>query len=174
MEYFVGIDVGKSGGFAFFDYEGNLDKVMPMPVIGTEYNLPYIFNIFQYHPIAHLVIEDVHAIFGSSAKATFNFGFGKGILVAFAAAHEIPYTLVAPKVWQKEMWQGGKIITNPTKRLLKNGTFAKKTDTKKTSLLAVGRLFPKESFLASERSKKPHEGMIDAALMGEYCRRKFR
>lgn len=172
--YYLGIDVGKKGGFAFFKENGEIEKLIPMPMIGSEYKLTHISNIFQFHPIKHAVIEDVHAIFGSSAKATFSFGFGKGILIAFAAAFEVPYTLVTPKLWQKEMWDSSSIVSKPTKRLLKSGFYARKTDTKKTSLLAATRLFPKESFLVTERSSVPHEGVIDAALMGEYCRRKFR
>ena len=38
------------------------------------------------------VIEDVHSIFGSSAKSTFNFGEIKGVLKGLLIANEIPYT----------------------------------------------------------------------------------
>ena len=40
-----------------------------------------------------------------------------------------------------------------------------KTDTKATSLNAARRIFPGETFLATPRSKKPHDGLVDAALI---------
>lgn len=48
-----------------------------------------------------------------------------------------------------------------------------KVDTKATSLLAAKRLFPNETFLATARSKVPHDGIVDAVLIGEYCKRHF-
>lgn len=48
-----------------------------------------------------------------------------------------------------------------------------KVDTKATSLLAAKRLFPDETFLATQRSKVPHDGIVDAVLIGLYCVRKF-
>lgn len=173
MGYYLGIDVGKSGGFAFFKENGELVSLSVTPVIGSEYDLGAIRSLLD-KDIKHIVIEDVHAIHGMSAGSQFSFGYGKGVLVALAAALQIPYTLVTPKNWQKEMWDSSAIITVATKKKKKDGTYARKTDTKKTSLVAAKRLFPKESFLASSRCSVPHDGLVDAALMGEYCRRKFK
>ena len=36
------------------------------------------------------VMEDVHAIFGASAKSTFNFGFNKGLLYGLLCGFKIP------------------------------------------------------------------------------------
>ena len=56
------------------------------------------------------VIEDVQAIYGSAASATFSFGFNKGYLIGLLCANNIPYTLVQPKQWQREMWNNSDIV----------------------------------------------------------------
>lgn len=110
-------------------------------------------------------MEDVHAIFGASAKSTFNFGWSLGIIEGVLSGMGIAYTKVAPKEWQREMWQG-------IRPVYKSGN-SKAIDTKATSLLAAKRLFPNEDLRRSARATLPHDGIVDALLMAEYCRRKF-
>ncbi len=154
---YVGIDVGKKGGIAFLNEEGEVVKCFAMPSIGKDYDLNKMRHILCVHPIEHLVIEDVHSIYGASAKANFSFGEGKGILIGMVAGLGIPFTLVAPKKWQKEMWEG----------------VTKQSSTKKTSEVAVKRLFPHVNLVAPG-CRIVHDGIVDAILMGEYCRRKFK
>jgi hypothetical protein len=42
------------------------------------------------------------------------------------------------------------------------------------ALIAAKRLFPNESFLATEKSKKPHDGMVDSTLICEWGRRRVK
>ena len=49
-----------------------------------------------------------------------------------------------------------------------------KTDTKATSLLACNRLFPNANLLRTERSKKAHEGLVDAYLIAYYGQHWFK
>lgn len=164
MRIRVGIDVGKDGGIVIFSNRDIVLK-MTMPCIGNQIDLCCIRSVFldYVENDIHAVIEDVHALFGASAKATFNFGWSLGVLEGLLAGMGISYTKIAPKVWQKEMWQG--VVP-----IYKSG---KTIDTKATSLLSAKRLFPKEDLRKSERSVKPHDGIVDALLMAEYCRRKF-
>jgi hypothetical protein len=166
----IGIDPGKNGFIC--KYVSNIDyesfKYDQIPLINKEVDLHTLNDILDIDHIAaknnvHCVIEDVHAIFGSAAKATFNFGYVVGVLEALLVSHNIPYTKVKPKEWQKEMWQGIPLQKKPNGR----------TDTKAMSLLAAKRLFPNEDLTATERSVKPHDGKVDALLLAEYCRRKF-
>lgn len=46
-----------------------------------------------------------------------------------------------------------------------------KGQTKKLALAKARELWPEETWLESDRSKKPHDGMIDAALIAEFGRR---
>lgn len=111
------------------------------------------------------VIEDVHAIFGSSAKSTFSFGYVKGLLVGLLVAHKIPYVQVPPKDWQKEIW------TTPDKVYAsKDGK--RRTDPKATSSNAARRLFPTEDFRRNGKCHKDDDNKIDALLISEYARRK--
>lgn len=119
------------------------------------------------------VIEDVHAIVGSSAKATFQFGFNKGYLIGLLAANKIPYVLVQPKEWQKEMWSNHDMVINYKKVTVKGKeTTRKEINTKQTSINACKRLFPTLDLRKSERSKKIDDNKVDSILLCEYGRRK--
>lgn len=124
-------------------------------------------------------MEDVHAIFGAAAGSTFNFGFIKGVLKGLLIAHEIPYHLVAPKEWQREIWiRQDEIYTT------KNRTFTDKksgdktvksykaVDPKPTSINAARRLFPNIDLRRNNRCKKIDDNKVDSLLMAEYARRK--
>lgn len=160
----IGIDPGKNG-FICYNYDGHI-TYSTIPLINKEVDLNKLhtdFYLWEGNQDIHCVIEDVHAIFGSSAKATFNFGWIVGVLEMLLVAHEIPYTKVKPKDWQKVMWEGVALQKKANGR----------TDTKAMSLLAAKRLFPNEDLRATERSIKPHDGKVDALLLAEYCKRKF-
>lgn len=156
----VGIDVGKSGAVAKL-YPNNELKMYVMPMIGKEYDIQELSNILtpeEDEEFVHTSIENVHAIQGrAGGSSNFSFGLGKGILMGLVAGKNLRYTLVNPKAWQKVSWEG----------------VTKQTDTKKTSLIAAKRLFPNETFLATARSKVPHDGLIDAALIAYYTQVKF-
>ena len=126
----------------------------------------------QKHANIACVIEDVHAIFGSSAKATFQFGFNKGYLIGLLSANKIPYTLVQPKDWQKVMWQNADMVVN-YKTVTKQGkqTTRKEVNTKQTSINCAKRLFPTIDFRKSERAKNYDDNKVDSVLMCEYARR---
>jgi adenylate cyclase class IV len=119
------------------------------------------------------VIEDVHAIFGSSAKATFAFGFNKGYLIGLLAANNIPYVLVQPKEWQREMWGNSDIVVTYKEVTVKGKKVTKKEiNTKQTSINCCKRLFPTLDLRKSERAKKIDDNKVDSILMAEFARRK--
>lgn len=49
------------------------------------------------------MIEDVHSIFGSSAKSNFTFGFNTGLLHGIIRSLGLPLDQVQPKAWQKHI-----------------------------------------------------------------------
>lgn len=182
MKIRIGIDIGSNGAYAVFvddqlkgyglipDTSGELDMRAMLELI---YGLwPKLEKDDVYD--VHVVIEDLHSIFGTSAKSNFQFGVNNGLVIGLLQTVEFPYTKVSAKKWQKELWEG----IRPVEILVpgktnKDGSPKYKVDTKATSLLAAKRLFPKETFLATERSKVPHNGIVDAVLIAEYCKRKF-
>lgn len=169
---YIGIDPGKDGFICAAI--GDSYTFNPIPKVGKEVDIhklsSMLYELALINPEQiHCVLEDVHAMFGSSAKGTFNFGYVCGIIEGIICTLEIPYTKVQPKTWQKEMWQGIPLQKKPS-------TTGKTqvTNTKLMSELAAKRLFPNIDLRATERSTKNHDGKIDALLMCEYCKRKFK
>lgn len=167
----IGIDPGKHGFICmYFNHKDDLKQdyfeYHPIPLINKEIDIHKLYDILSFDGSnwdVKCVLEDVHAIFGASAKSTFSFGWVVGAIEGILASCDIPYVKVKPKEWQKEMWQGVPVQKKPNGR----------TDTKAMSLLAAKRLFPNEDLTATERSTKPHDGKIDALLLAEYARRNF-
>lgn len=165
---YIGIDPGKRGYIAVLSGGG-----VEFFGIGshTELEVSEYLGRYSGH-CCHAVLEDVHAVYGSSAGATFEFGRIKGMLEGMLVAHKIPYTLVQPKEWQGKVW------TNADReychKAAKGGAGAgvrRVTDTKATSARAARRLFPAVDFRRSERCSRVDDNMVDSLLMAEYARR---
>lgn len=169
-----GIDPGKTGFICEWNDSRGTFEFFPIPKIGTEVDVKEIDNLFKERIARfgdydiHCVIEDVHAVFGSSAKGTFEFGKIVGVLEALLYSNNIPFTKVQPKKWQKDMWEGIPIQKKPSST---GKTMT--TDTKKMSYMAAKRLFPEVDLRKSTRAKNPDHNKVDALLITEYCRRKF-
>lgn len=168
---YMGIDPGKDGAFVLLFYKrGRVvkwERFIP-PIVGKRIDNHALFGKLKqwkedYDPI-HCALEDVHANQMGSKGANFEFGRAVGIAEAHIAALEIPHTLVTPKIWQKEMWQGIPLMKRPGKN---------STDTKKMSLHAVRRMFPTFDLTKSDRAEKAHDGIVDAILLAEYSKRKY-
>ena len=161
---YIGIDVGgkgfittqKEGVFSHYSIEDS-DLYQLSEIIG---------RIRQENEEITCVIEDVHAIFGSSAKATFQFGLCKGYLLGLLVANHIPYHLIQPKEWQKEIW------ANADKVYKYKPDGGKTTDAKNTSINACKRIFPFLDLRKTPRCKKIDDNKVDSILMSEYARRK--
>lgn len=174
----IGIDVGKKGAITLISKDKSFRKYYKIPLIKeTEIDISKLTEIFSHiklnYNIGVVGVEDVHSIFGASSKANFQFGRCLGLLEGMTIASGSSFVKVKPKDWQKEMWEGVSIIKINTGKKTKDGNIKYKTDTKATSLIAAQRLFPGDKFLGTERSKKPHDGIVDGLLISEYCRRKF-
>lgn len=163
-------DPGKSGYFCKLDPATMKLEFFPYPMLAVGKNKKdydpdalYAQMLEISKDVRLFVLEDVHAIQGNvGGSSNFSFGFGKGLLIMAAVAAQIPRTYVAPKAWQKVAWLG---VTKVQKTSASGKILA---DPKATSLIAAKRLFPGETFLASKLSKKPHDGMVDAALIAYY------
>lgn len=168
---FIGIDPGKDGAIAYIDtVTGKIGKTVT-PKIGTEVDLNKFCDFLRkLTKVEHyVVLEDVHSLFGMSAKSNFSFGQNTGHIEGMLVALGAKYSKVAPKTWQKSMWEGVKI----QRKTPKNGKKLGAVKTKETSLLAVKRLFPAVDLRKSERSTNPHDGIVDALLLAEYGKRNF-
>jgi len=156
---YVGIDPGEKGGIA--GVADNWLIVEPMP---DTHLLADVFDDWhKKHKIAHVFLEKGQAMPWHSRSSTFKYGHHCGFIEAVLYTLRISYTLIGPQQWQKEMFKG----TNARQG-------KKKRNPKDRALESCSRLFPREKFLATARSTKPHDGMIDALLMAECCRRRMK
>ena len=168
---YVGIDPGKSGAITILS--GDEVETIGFPLIGKDYDIKGINEIF--HRISnlncHVIIEDVKALQGLMKAGNWSLSRGKTILEVCCVCNSIPYTLVHSKTWQKEMWQG-----IPVQHKGKTAKGAPKVNTKAMSLLAAKRLFPnvdlRDPNRKTDRSVKPHDGVVDSLLLSEYGKRR--
>lgn len=182
----IGIDIGSKGAICVME-DKKIVKTCAFPQLEGRPDLKKFCDIllevkqtFGKYTIGnigspiHCAIEDLHSIFGTGAKSNFQFGWINGATEAILTSLNIPYTKVQAKKWQKSLWEGIRPVEVLVKgKKNKDGSPKYKIDTKATSLLAAKRLFPDQTFLATERSKVPHDGIVDAILICEYCRRHF-
>lgn len=167
MTLFVGIDPGLSGAIAVLDENGALISIEPIPLVPSgsgsrsEFDLPAIrdrllhWRTFASRSGLFVTIEKLTAMPRSMGGASAN--FARGLSRGFAwmlTVLEVPYQLVSPREWQSAMLAG-----------------AAGKDTKQRSIVAAQRLFPSADLRRSPKSKKPDDGLADAALLAEFGRR---
>jgi hypothetical protein len=182
FKIYIGIDPGVNGGITMITEDlvrgETTISTYKMPCNSGELDVDVLRAILTHKAqfsLPMVVIEDVHAIFGTSAKSTFQFGYNTGVIIGVLTALNIPYTKVPPKKWQSEMWQGVPKVCKASKSKDIAKIPKEKTDTKAMSLIAAKRLFPSVSLTPSDsqRATKPHDGIVDSLLIAEYCRRNF-
>lgn len=148
MKTYIGIDPGKSGAMAIMPANGEV-TVIPFDA------MKYSVALAQVHSELNDVmccVEKVSAMPGQGVVSMFNFGHNLGVIEGLLRGYGIPYQLVPPQTWKKE--------------------FSLSSD-KAKSIEVCQKLFPNVSLLATERSRKPSDGMAEALLMAEYARRKL-
>lgn len=162
----VGIDPGKSGGIVAVHNGKVIGKdTMPINEDGTIDNktLSSIIRSYTaYDDEVRFGLEKVHAIYGMSAKSCFQFGMNFQACISALDITGAKWEFIQPKTWQKEVFEGMNEIKN-TKG---------KRDTKKMALMACNRMYPDTDLTATERSKKPHDGIVDALCIAEYLQRR--
>lgn len=164
---YVGIDPGKLG-FISILRDGNWSHISI-----KDNDMYTISDVFSMKDDIVCVMEDIHAIFGSSAKATFSFGETYGTLQGILIANKIPFHLIPPKTWQKEIWENKDMVVTYKKVTIKGKEVMRKdVNTKETSYNAARRLFPYMDFKRTERCKSYDDNLVDSVLLAEYARRK--
>lgn len=146
MRIYIGIDPGKSGAMAIIGAEGNVEVI---PFDAVKYSLA--LAKLSGHSVT-CCVEKVSAMPRQGVVSMFNFGHNLGVIEGLLRAYGIPYQLVPPQTWKKE--------------------FSLSSD-KAKSIEVCQKLFPDVSLLATERSRKPNDGMAEALLMAEYARRRM-
>lgn len=162
---YMGIDPGKTGAVAVI-CRGEIE-LYKTPMIGStgkksEFDILAMAQLLRHWAAGtigdcYLTIEKAQVFPKQGVASSGNFMMGYGIWLGIINTMKIPHEIVTPRTWQKEFFKGLDLTRDP----------------KKNSEIIAKRLFPSTEFKASERSKNPHSGFIDALLIAEYGRRKI-
>ena len=165
----IAVDIGKKGAICIRYVDGSIGlDAMPMIKDELDYNQLYTHLFLEKDKENTIVVfEKLGVIFGTSKATAFSMGHQAGALEGMCIALGYPYHKIAAKVWQKEMFQGTVLVTKKSK----SGKTTV-TDTKATALIVAKQLFPQQKLTFGDRAIKPHDGLVDALLIGEYAKRK--
>ncbi len=98
----IGIDPGRKGALCSLDTSTKHPEFHSCP--NPPSTLISNVNLFLHtytKKVNYIAIEDVHSIYGASAKSNFQFGRNLGMVEALAALHTLDVIYIQPKVWQK-------------------------------------------------------------------------
>jgi len=161
MSVYIGIDNGLTGALvALSDHPGPPIGMLAMPSVRhrnrNEVNIRAVHLWLSEVTGGNLsnatyVIEEPNN--SRNASTAYSVASSFHSLRGFFEAKMLSWHRITPQSWQKEML--GKVPAG---------------DTKPAALARCRQLWPAETWLASPRCSKPHEGLIDAALIAEYAR----
>lgn len=161
MKYYLGVDPGKDGAFVVVNQEGEIVEMIHTPKIGKDYDKQAIREILMKYNFHRIAIENPQMIPSVSKSAVASLNHCIGLLEGLSIGLGIPYIVVRPKEWQKECCKH----------------VNKQADTKATSALAAVNLWPHVNFRLTAKGNNSvniHDGLTDAALIGEYARRMYK
>jgi crossover junction endodeoxyribonuclease RuvC len=142
---FIGIDPGKKGAVAVIGKMTGSVECLAMPPDG------HTLAEFLTQAAANMAfVEKAQAMPKQGVSSMFNYGTGYGRILGILETLKVPYHLVTPRTWQKKVIPG-----------------AKKGKAKEAALIRARQLFPDRTFIP-KGCRKPHDGMIDAALIAWY------
>lgn len=157
---YIGIDNGLTGGLvALSDHPGPPIECWPMPTRGkakgNEVDAATVWDFLSKHGDwrSLTVILETPGKHSPGAQALCSMWDSYGAIRGVLESRGIRHHRITPQSWQKRMLVG-----------------CAKGDTKPAALARARQLWPGETWLASTRCSKPHDGMIDAALIAEYGR----
>jgi len=158
MKTIIAIDPGKTGGIAV--YKENNYKIFEMPLdVEGCVCFDSLYEILEtYSWDSSYVFLERAVAFKMGCKSAFNYGYDFCTIRNVTKVLEFSITLVEPKKWTKEIHAG----------------IDSKKKAKQKSLIALHRLLPKDliaTIPTTPRSKKIHDGIIDALLIAEYGKR---
>lgn len=175
----VGMDPGADGAIVLFDGENFELIFMPTKKVPTgkknkngtdvmksvfdeEGMRDIVFDIHKRYPNCkfNVGVEKVIGRNNWSAQNNFNFGYNAGLLRMVAIMLGAEINEYRPAKWQNISWRGYDRVKVPssTGKTMVN-------DAKATSEKVATSLYPNIDFRKTKRSKKNHDGAMDALLI---------
>lgn len=161
---YLGIDTGKGGYVAILEEIQMTTKwridFYPCPTVrvGTKTNKrDYLeremANLIPDKDVAMVILEKGILMGKEGISSAQSIGIGEGIWRGILASKGVPYMVIHPLIWKKEIMKGMAITTkDPTQR----------------SIQMAQRLFPDVDLRVSERCRKPSKDKADALLLALY------
>ena len=154
-----GIDPGKYGGIVVLDGAGVLEKHVT-PLVGKEYDMLGMHHILRNLPKnlrteAFVFIEAAHAfpLARGGSHAMFESGYGYGLWSGLLFESGVLAYAVSCQLWQGVYFADRRRVSTP----------------KQASVSFATRTWPLEKWTVGS-SKKPHDGLTDAACIAEFGR----
>ena len=159
----LGIDPGSSGAYCLL-FPATRDVLFKPTSNNPVDTYAWLEFTKNNHNLAICMIEEVHAIQGSSAKATFNFGGNVREVNLIPQLVQIPIDKVRPKEWQKFIG-----LVTPKNLSGSANASKRKTYIKKEVSAIASRLYPEAEL------KGPKGGLLDgrsdALMIAHYAAR---
>lgn len=156
------VDPGLNGAFVFLFDIYHMEKC-EMPIDNKEPNFEMIFDLLSgvsknMGGLDHIFLERAMPM-AMGARHAFNYGRGFAAIEIAIKLAKFPVTYVEPAKWMKVMHEGTDSRLKPKER----------------SKIALERLAPKLYELVPKgKTGKPHDGILDAALLGLYGLQKLK
>jgi hypothetical protein len=155
----VGVDNGISGGLCAISYwNGDVCSAISMPtktVEGkTEVDLLAVLEWADPYRDNMIICIEEPLKHARSSQAMRSMSISFGLLLGAFQARRATTVRIQVKEWQDAIL--GKRVS--------------KGMTKAVALQQAQKIWPDETWLASKKSRVPHDGMIDAALIARYYR----
>ena len=148
---FIGIDPGQSGGVAALDITGAVIDLTAMPATRKQF-YDWMNTVTTPYTKKLAAVECVHSMPKQGIASTFKFGKGYGEVLGIVTALQFEIHEPSPQLWKKTMLAG------------------LDRSCKQSSIQAAENLFPAVN-LVQPRCRKAHDGLAEALLLAEYCRR---
>ena len=150
---YIGVDPGAKGQFCLLVPETKAVSFISTIEKPTDI-MSWLRGCNHTYNVAVIMLEDVHSIYGMSAKSNFGFGYNVGVVNALSRASGNSVDLVTPKVWQKHV-----------------GVRAKGKDIKKDVAAICDRLYPSVSIRGPKGGLQ--DGKSDSLMIAHYASQIF-
>lgn len=177
---YLGVDPGKKGGLCLLDEAGTIVLVRPMPICAKpsgsqrankgkraneEVDACALGDVIRKHYQGlQAVLVEHQRIFGQQLLAVGAQQHGYGMLCGAVLGLGVRLETTDPKIWKHTVGiapkREGRTVSEQREHL------------KGLAIAKASELWPHEDWLATPRSKKPHDGMAEAALLAEVLRRR--
>lgn len=121
-----------------------------MPLAGKEIDAGKLAFWLNELDVSHAFVEKVHSMPKQGVSSSFKFGQNYGTILGVLGAGRISTTLVTPQRWKKV------VLTDVGDK------------DKAAAIAFCRRMYPTCQLLASDRCRKPHDGMADALCIATY------